>query len=44
MIGERNESTNSRESADPDGAGMRYVRLVTDASYEAPRYVGYETL
>ena len=47
VIGERNDSIISSDSAVfayDGGAGMEYVRLVVEASYVAPRYVGKETL
>lgn len=43
VIGERNDNIISSDSEDfayERGAGMEYVRLVVEASYVAPRYVG----
>ena len=47
VIGERNERTISRPSVEyvpVEGGGIRYVRLVVEASYWAPKYKGKETL
>ena len=46
VMGERKDKVISRSFADRimSGARMEYVRLVVDASYFAPLYMGYATV
>jgi hypothetical protein len=44
VMGLRKERTIEAGLACESGGGIRYVKLVVDASYVAPRYSGYDIL